>query len=593
MLKRKQFITIVTVALISFLLGTLLSVTAVTTDDGGNPFDKIWEAIFGLEERQDQTETSLDEMGEIISEHEERLTALEEPVGLSGEITIGSLLPLTGGLATFGENSMVAIDFAAEEVNAFLEEAGAGWTLKILTEDTGTDPALALDKLESLAAVGIKFVIGPMSSGEVSYIKGYADIAEILVVSQSSTMPGLNEPDDFLFRFCPTDLMQGPAIARLIANDDVTKVIAVYRNDPWGVGVHDATKARFEELEGTFIESIPYDPWMADFSALAATVDTKVTSAIATYGADQVGVLYIGFEEASDFLMEARAYKILWNVKWYGSDGTALSGDLIENVPVAMLGAATGFINTFFGPTRSDKFDRVHDELVAVLGREPDSYAYIAYDIVWVLALSLLTVDAYDSVAVRAVLPSVTENYFGASGWIVLDENGDRAFGDYDLWQIIAVEPVGYTWELVGTYIHATDSITWLYRKQYLHLSWNSGYTFEATSEDLITLGHGWAATTEEYVEDWLGNVTLTATIDGEEIVGQWSDIYLITEGAWAGFHITEWRYYLNPGSLPAGVHHVTTVVDLAEAIFDGFDWYGPGTGNPTPWNYEFTIEVT
>jgi len=60
--------------------------------------------------------------------------------GLTGEILIGSLMPLTGDLATYGANSKVAIEFAAEEVNAFLKASGAKWTLKIITEDTETKP---------------------------------------------------------------------------------------------------------------------------------------------------------------------------------------------------------------------------------------------------------------------------------------------------------------------------------------------------------------------------------------------------------------------------------------------------------------------
>jgi len=92
----------------------------------------------------------------------------------------------------------------------------------------------------------------------------------------------------------------------------------------------------------------------------------------------------------------------------------------------------------------------------------PDPYAYAAYDIVWALTYSLMTVDKYDSEAVRAVLPDVTKSLFGASGWVVLNKDGDRAAADYELWIIIEKTPGVYEWKQVGTYIQATDSITWL-----------------------------------------------------------------------------------------------------------------------------------
>jgi len=154
-------------------------------------------------------------------------------------------------------------------------------------------------------------------------------------------------------------------------------------------------------------------------------------------------------------------YLILWMVRWYGCEGTVWNEDLIKDVKVAEFCAATRFTNTVFAPTKSDKYWKVHDELVAELGREPDHWAYVAYDIVWALTYSLSLVNRYDSVAVREVLPEVTESLFGASGWIVLNEAGDRAKGDYDLWRIV-YEDAEYKWKLVGTWLYDTDSITWL-----------------------------------------------------------------------------------------------------------------------------------
>jgi len=92
MFKKKQFITIFTVGLISFLLGSLFSVTAITTDKGGGPFDKIWEAIYGLEERQDRAEVSLDEIWKAVSNLEERLTALEEQMDLLSQAELEKIV---------------------------------------------------------------------------------------------------------------------------------------------------------------------------------------------------------------------------------------------------------------------------------------------------------------------------------------------------------------------------------------------------------------------------------------------------------------------------------------------------------------------
>jgi branched-chain amino acid transport system substrate-binding protein len=384
-------------------------------------------------------------------------------VGLTGDVEIGALLPATGDLATFGANAKSAITLAETEINDFLDAADAGWTLKLVHEDSATDAVIALERTESLFARGIEFIVGPQASDCVASIKDYCDSNEILVVSPSSTRPGLNVPDDFLFRFCPTDLIQGPAIARLIDDDDVTKIIAVYRDDAWGLGLHDATKARFEQpaLGGEFIESIGYDPDAPGFDTIAATLDTEVASAISTYGADNVGVLYIAFEEVVQFFTECAVYSPDgWGVKWYGSDGTAKSADMVADLTTATFSYQTGFINPIFSPTKSDKFQKVEDYVVGDLGRSPDSYAFACYDIVWALAISLMTVDKYDASAVRDVLADVTESIFGASGWVVLNADGDRAASDYDLW-VMDLVGTEYEWTYVGKYVQATDSIAW------------------------------------------------------------------------------------------------------------------------------------
>jgi len=383
--------------------------------------------------------------------------------GLTGEIVIGAILSLTGDLATFGENEKVAAEFAAKQINEFLKASGAKWTLKIISEDTQTKPDICLAKVESLAAKGIKFLLGPLSSAEVRAIKGYCDANKILAISQSSTAPDLAIPGDYIFRFCPTDAApggQGVAIARILCDDNKTYVIPVTRNDAWGVGLEEAAATRFKQLGGTVLEGIRYAPEAAEFTAEAKNLADKVTRAIASYGADKVAVLHISFEEVNAFFTAARKYDILWKVKWYGTDGTFGSGAMLEDPAVREFAMAVKYPCTMFAPTHSPKWEMVRQNGKAVLGREPESYSYTAYDIVWAYAMSLLTVNKYDPTAVKAVLPTVTRLLFGASGWVDLDEAGDRKQGDYDIWQIAEISPGKYDWKPIGIWVTLTDSVT-------------------------------------------------------------------------------------------------------------------------------------
>lgn len=75
MVKKKQTVMMVSIAVASFLVGTMFNVTT-TAEDRGNPFDEIREAIYGVESDVDSLNASLIEL-------EERVSALE---GLKPEL---------------------------------------------------------------------------------------------------------------------------------------------------------------------------------------------------------------------------------------------------------------------------------------------------------------------------------------------------------------------------------------------------------------------------------------------------------------------------------------------------------------------------
>ena len=53
MIKKRQIIVVMSIALVSFLIGTSMAT------DGGNPFDALWEAVGGLQSRVDSLNSTL------------------------------------------------------------------------------------------------------------------------------------------------------------------------------------------------------------------------------------------------------------------------------------------------------------------------------------------------------------------------------------------------------------------------------------------------------------------------------------------------------------------------------------------------------
>ncbi|PWU79147.1 MAG: hypothetical protein DLM72_18900 [Candidatus Nitrosopolaris wilkensis] len=106
-------------------------------------------------------------------------------------VTLGALLPLSGASLSLGESEDAVIKIAIKGVNGYFSNSNSNTRVGLIIEDTHTNPAISLEKLQDLAAKGVRIVIGPGTSAEIQEVKYYADKNGILFVSPSSTAPSL------------------------------------------------------------------------------------------------------------------------------------------------------------------------------------------------------------------------------------------------------------------------------------------------------------------------------------------------------------------------------------------------------------------
>ncbi len=378
--------------------------------------------------------------------------------GLPQEIKIGALFPLTGDLSMFGENNAAALQLAEEDINAFLQEAGLPYRVKVVIEDSETKPDVALQKLQSLYSQGIKFVIGPMASSEVRNLKGFADSNKIIIFSPSSTSPALAIPDDYIFRLVTDDTFQGKVIAGLVKQAGIEHAVLVWRGDDWGDGLKDATAGYLQEMGIETIDGSRYSPESKDFSAEVSQLASTVQDLVNQYGTEKVGVILICFQEGVQFMLQASQYDVLSSVRWFGSDGIAKATPLTADPVAAEFAEKTKFEAPIAALQENPKTQSLKERLVQQLGREPETYSYNTYDIAWILTLSLLAVDDYNAEKVKAVLPEIANDFFGVTGWTKLNDAGDRAFANYFVWTVV-LEGGQYQWSLVGIYDTTTDTL--------------------------------------------------------------------------------------------------------------------------------------
>lgn len=389
-----------------------------------------------------------------------RATAVQPVSELSGTIKLGALLPLTGDLASYGQRAKVAVQMAQNDINNYTASKGMSVKFEFVIEDTQTKPDVALQKLQELNALGVKAVVGPMTSAEVRNLLSYATNSKILMVSPSSTAAALAVPNrGYLYRTVTTDLFQDRAIAKMITHFGYKYVIVLYRGDAWGDGIAGDFPNAFAKEGGTVVNKIRYDPNTKDFTNELSTLNTYVTDAISKYGKNNVAILTVSFDEAAIILNQAKSYSTLMSVRWFGTDGTADITKILTDAgePATMV----GLYSTIFTPAASAKLDQFISRFKAIAGQEPDSYSIISYDSAWLIALAVIQAGVYDGEQIKNLLPTVAQTYDGVSGKIVFDQYGDRASGDYKISYVTKDPATGnYKWVVYGIWHYDTDTIT-------------------------------------------------------------------------------------------------------------------------------------
>jgi len=175
-------------------------------------------------------------------------------------IKIGGLFSLTGALSPYGPPIADAAKLAVKDIN----EAGGvlGTKLEFVVRDTGTAPAMGRDAAAKLLEIDkVPAIIGALSSGVTVAASSIAIAGEVVQISPASTSPMLTdlEDNDYVFRTCVSDALQGVVQARLAINLGYKTVSVLYVNNPYGKGLADVFKENFEAGEGEVLSMVPYE----------------------------------------------------------------------------------------------------------------------------------------------------------------------------------------------------------------------------------------------------------------------------------------------------------------------------------------------
>ena len=357
--------------------------------------------------------------------------------------TIGSVMSLTGSLGVLGQQIAKGAQLAIADLNA---AGGAnGCTLALSLLDDQTSASVGVDAAKKLVDVQhVPAIVGALSSGvSAAILTSVAAPSKVVQISPASTSPTFTQlgkdgkSGGFWFRTCPSDALQGVAMAKVALDAGIKKVAVLYLNNAYGQGLSEEFANAFTKLGGSVTQNVVYNPSQPSYrsevnKALSPTPDALFL----------VGYPGDGTTIAREWVAAGGPQK------WLLPDGLE-SQDFVNDVGAQYMKSVSG---TAPGSTTTPSLDTFQKEFQAKFGSLP-TQAYItnAYDAVVLLGLAIDGGKSADASAIRDHIRKVTDpkgekiyagadqmkkasqllaqgktvQYIGATGPLQFDQYGD------------------------------------------------------------------------------------------------------------------------------------------------------------------------
>ncbi|MDA7981477.1 MAG: branched-chain amino acid ABC transporter substrate-binding protein [Alphaproteobacteria bacterium] len=343
-------------------------------------------------------------------------------------VDIGLAGPLSGDLASFGDQLKRGAEAAAADLNA----AGGvlGEQINLVYGDDRCDPKEAVSVARKMANEGVSFVAGHFCSHSSIPASDVYWENDILQITPASTNPQLTEKGyENVFRTCGRDDQQGDfAGAWLAKNFASSKVAVIHDKSAYGKGLADLTRAAFEDMGGSVALYEAVNAGEQDYSALISKLKGQGIEA----------VYYGGYH--SEMGLIARQSRD------QGYSPTLISGDAQNTQELWSItgDAGEGIIFTFGPDPRnnamaSDIVERFRSE-----GYEPEGYTLYTYAAIQVWAKAAEAAGTFETGAVSDAIRA-SGGFDTVIGNLSYNSKGDRDDIDFTwyLWSEGSYSEVG------------------------------------------------------------------------------------------------------------------------------------------------------
>ena len=325
----------------------------------------------------------------------------------SGEIKVGVVSCLSGGLSTFGISSVQGTKLAAEEINS------AGGILRqplilIIDDNQSRSGETARIVRKFLTQDGVVAILGDLTSSLTMEAAPLAQNAHVPLLTPTATNVAITPIGDFIFRSCFTDPFTGRVMARF-ALDHLHARRAVIMTDikqDYSVGVAAELKQYFGANGGQLLEDLSFSTGDTDFRALLSKLKAV---------RPEVVFLPAYYPEVSLILREARLLGV--TAPFVGGEGW----DSPTLVQIAGKSADGSYYANHFSSRDPDprvqQFVARYEERYHAV---PDALAALWYDGMRLMADAIERAGSDNPEKIRNALAR-TRDFSGVTGNISLD----------------------------------------------------------------------------------------------------------------------------------------------------------------------------
>ncbi len=329
---------------------------------------------------------------------------LSKPVS-SEPIKIGAILPLTGDLATYAEGMRNAINLA-------VENSGMQDKIQVIFEDDHgclpTDAVSAVQKLINLDKIDA--LIGTVCTGSTLAVAPITEQKKMILLSPSSSSKSITNAGNYVYRVIASDADKSVAVAKYAYDKGYKKAALIFDT------ANDAFVQQKEDVRETFIQQ--GGQIVADESFI--TTDKDFRSQLTKIKQSDAEVIFIGALPKEGSLVIKQAKDLGIKSIFVATETSLGTQDTIDIAGTAANGLIFPFATT---PDNKEHNDFIN-AYKAKYGIEPPAYAAEGYDAAMLLIKSLAINDRTPE-NVKNELQAIGQNYYGASGIITFDENGD------------------------------------------------------------------------------------------------------------------------------------------------------------------------